>query len=50
MGKNPLKSLAKENEFVKDLRAMVLFWRIGIRGGKKVGKKVSKDEAKDLFD
>ena len=38
VGKNPMKSKSAENHFKKDLRAMVLFWKIAIKGGKKVGK------------
>jgi hypothetical protein len=49
-GKNPMKSKAADNPFKKDLRAMVLFWKIAIKGGKKVGKgKSTKKKAESMF-
>jgi hypothetical protein len=51
IGKIPLKSKAAENPFKKDIRAMVLFWKIATKGGKKVGKgKKSKSTDATMFD
>ena len=50
LGKNPMKSQAADNPFKKDMRAMVLFWKIAIKGGKKVGKgKNTKKKAESMF-
>jgi hypothetical protein len=48
--KNPMKSTAKQNMFEKDLRAMVLYWKIAVKGGVKIGKQVSNERDKDMFD
>ena len=54
--KNPLK-LKKdhpENLFNKEILAMTLFWRIALKGGKKIGGKQSEKkkeaEAKSMFE
>jgi hypothetical protein len=50
LGRNPMKSKAADNHFKKDMRAMVLFWKIAIKGGKKVGKgSKKKTKADTLF-
>jgi hypothetical protein len=51
IGRNPMKSKAAENHFKKDMRAMVLFWKIATKGGKKVGKGTkSKSSVASMFD
>jgi hypothetical protein len=52
VGKIPMKSKSAENHFKKDLRAMVLFWKIAIKGGKKVGKgskHIKKKKTESMF-
>jgi hypothetical protein len=51
LGKNPitLKSAAANNDFKKDLRAMVLYWRIAVKGGTKHGKQEQKEEISKMF-
>jgi hypothetical protein len=50
MGKNPMVSAAKENAFQKDLRSLVLYWHIAVRGGTKISNGKKSDHSKDLFD
>jgi hypothetical protein len=49
--KNPMMLAISDadNVFEKDMRALILFWRIAVKGGTKVGRGVSLEESKTLF-
>ena len=49
VGMNPMKCEAANNDFEKDIRAMVLYWRVAVKEGTKIGIEEMKEESKTLF-